>query len=1426
MESIIRWSVQHKLLILIGILGLIGAGYVALRDLPLDAVPDITNNQVQVVTISQTLAAQEVEQLITYPVEMALANLPGVEEIRSVSRFGLSVVTVVFSDNTPMLDARQLVKEQISIAAAEIPSGIGTPELMPITTGLGEIYQYVLVVQPGYEGKYNAMDVRTIQDWIVKRQLSGIPGIIEVSSFGGFLKQYEVALDPSLMRSMGVTIPEVFEVLSRNNENSGGGYIEKNHRAYYIRTQGLVQSPDEIEQLLIQLNDQGSPIRIRDVGTVQLGSAPRFGAMTMDGKGEAVGGITLMLKGANSSQAVANVRDRVKILEKSLPEGIALYPYLDRSNLVAKTIHTVEKNLLEGGIIVIVVLILLLGNLRAGILVASVIPLAMLFAIIMMRIFGVSANLMSLGAIDFGIVVDGAVIVVEGVLYALFAKHLGKQLTQAEMDEEVASAAGKLFRSAVFGVVIILVVFVPVMTLTGIEGKMFRPMAMTFSFAILGALLLSLTYVPAAGALILPNKIRAHHNLSDRFMEWLIRLYQPSLNWAIRLSTLVFGLAVGMLVVAVLVFRNLGAEFIPTLEEGDLAMQMTIQPGSALSESVKTSTAAESILLQNFPEVKHVVSKIGTAEVPTDPMAIEDADIMIILKEKEEWVSADSREELVDKMKAALEVIPGAAFEFTQPIQLRFNELMTGAKTDIAVKIFGEDMDQLAILADKAAALIQDIPGAGDVKVEQTDGLPQWVVTYDRTKLTEYGVDIQTLNQVIRSAYGGESAGIVFENERKFDLVVRLAGPFRQQVDLHQLQVPIADGHLVPLSEMAQVVQKEGPMQVSRENAHRRIHIGINVRNRDVASLVADIEAALDQNLRLPPGYSIAYGGQFENLQKAQQRLGVAVPIALVMILLLLYMAFDSFRDALMIFTAVPLAAIGGVIALWIRGMPFSISAGIGFIALFGVAVLNGIVLISRFKELAKEDIDDLRELILRGASSRLRPVIMTATVAALGFIPMALSSSNGAEVQKPLATVVIGGLVSSTLLTLVFLPVLYYQFNKKQFNKHLGSIAAILLIFFAGNAHSQPLLTADAAVEKALQNHPLLRSAQLQVEHAQLGLRTAKMLPGADFSLELGQVNSKLLDYRLNVQQDLLHPALRREQINRAQQQIQLSESERRLLSRDIAATVRGAWVDWYFQDQKCRILQQQIVDYSKWYEIVQLRYRAGESGRLDEQFGMAALQKAEAALTGAQMDRQVAWASLQRLARLDTVYVPAETPTGPLLRDTLSPAPDLLAVLQAQLSVARAETNVTEATRKPSWTIGYFNQNIRPDYFLQGVLAGVKVPLWPGAYKAQTEQARLQEQIVSENIAYQRDQTQRELDELTGLLSATNQGLQTWQDSYRKTLDNLQQLSELQMRQGESDYLQYFQTLQLSHQAVLEIWQWELRRRQILERIRYLSN
>ncbi len=1357
-QYIIHFSIRNKFIVGLGVLLLVAAGLYSAQHIPLDAVPDITNNQVQIVTVSQSLAPQEVEQLITYPIEIAMANIPGVLEIRSISRFGLSVVTVVFKDGVPMLDARQYVREQIDLATAEIPAELGSPELMPITTGLGEIYQYTLQVAPEQLGQYDAMKLRTIQDWIVKRQLSGIPGVVEVSSFGGFLKQYEVAVDPLRLQSFGLTVADVFSALQTNNQNSGGSYIERKSNAYYIRTEGRVNSSSEMGEIVVATR-QGIPVLVRDVAAVRLGAPPRFGAMTQDGKGEAVGGIVLMLKGANSSEVIDLVHQRVAEVQKSLPEGVSITPYLDRSVLIGKAIDTVSKNLIEGGLIVVFVLVLLLGNWRAGLIVASVIPLAMLFALTLMHLFGVSANLMSLGAIDFGIVVDGAVIIVESSLHFLFTTHVGKKLSQHEMDEVIETSTNRIYQSAAFGVLIILVVFLPIMTLEGIEGKMFRPMAQTVSFAIIGAMLLSLTYVPMISALFLKKDIREHHSFSDKIVDALRKLYRPSLLTALRLPYLVLGGSLAVLVGTVFIFSRMGGEFIPTLEEGDLAMQMAIQPGSSLQESIKTSTKAEQVLLANFPEVKSVVSKIGTAEVPTDPMAIEDADIMILLKEKSEWVSASSREELVQKMKEKLEAVPGASFEFTQPIQLRFNELITGAKTDIAIKIFGEDTEILASKAEEVATIVRQIQGAGDVKIEQTEGLQQLMISFDRQQIARYGLNIEELNTLVRSAYAGEKAGFVFEGERKFDVVIRLREENRSQLDLSRLYVRDFNGNLISMSQVATVTFSEGPMQVSRENTRRRINIGVNVRDRDVASLVTEIQQKLEAGIKLPPGYFIRYGGQFENLQNAQKRLGIAVPVALFMIFILLYFAFGSLKYALLIFTAVPLSAVGGVLALWLRGMPFSISAGVGFIALFGVAVLNGIVMISYLNQLKEEGNLSLIDLIENGALARLRPVVMTAMVAALGFLPMALSTSSGAEVQKPLATVVIGGLATATLLTLLVLPVLYLLANRKSYV--VSAKAWLLPLIFCGSfllpkesqAQNTSAVSEDYLIERALQEHPQMKQATLNVRMAQADKQGNALLGPLGVNYQRGQINASVRnDYNLNINQSFGNLPGYFSARKLADRAIEQQEAEKELTSRNLRFQVRHYFNDWLFFNHSLLQLTEQENLLGQAVESVGQQFAAGETDQSAVSVVKLALQNLRAKKLETMRLANQSGAALMELCWLESLPVFEQQPFMQLPVNQPAQASlssSLLSPIEKQKSWQLQNISHQRNGYFPELSAGFFRQKVEGLDGLQGWQVGLSIPIGLRKPKAAVAKARLELEKTEQSLQWQQQKLSADLSE-----------------------------------------------------------------------------
>lgn len=1034
-QRLIQFSIRHKLVVGILTIALIVWGSVSLAHLPFDSTPDITSNQVQVITTAPSLGAQEVEQYVTTPVEMALANIPRVAERRSVSRSGLSVITLVFDDDADIYWAREQVSQALKEAEDQLPADRANIGMAPITTGLGEIYHYTIRAAEGYEDRYTLDELRSLQDWVVRKQLSGTPGVAEVSGWGGFVRQYEVAVDNDRLLGAGVTIPELFEALQRNNGNTGGSYIENHSNQYMIRGLGVVGSLDDIAAITIN-NVGGVPVRVGDVAKVQMGSSTRYGAVTRNGEGEVVAGIALMLKGENFQEVSRNVKKRIAEIQKSLPEGIVIEPFIDRTELVNRVTHTIERNLIEGGLIVIFILVLFLGNLRAGLVVASVIPLSMLFAFGMMRTFGVSGNLMSLGAIDFGLIVDGAVIIVEAVCHHIAvskSRYRGKRLTQQEMDGEVYYSASRIRKSAAFGEIIIMIVYLPLLTLGGIEGKMFKPMALTIFFAIMGAFILSLTYVPMASALFLSKNSEHRANFSDRLMGWLEKAYLPVLRrcldrrvWVIGAMTLLFGGAVWL-------FTRLGGEFIPTLEEGDFAVEISMAQGTSLSQMVKTTTMAEKILLEQFPEVKQAVTRIGSAEIPTDPMPVERADMLIALKPKAEWTSARTKDELMEKMDRALSAIPGMDAEMTQPVQMRNNELITGIKQDVAIKIYGNDLDVLTEQARRVATLIRNVEGVSEPFVEKVRGLPQIQVEYDRDRLAAYGISVADANTVLATAFAGSVAGSVYEEDRRYDLTVRLDAPLRDDIEaVRNLYLPTSAGGRVPLSQVAAVEYRVAPAQITHDEGQRRIYVGFNVRGRDVQSTVRDIQEILDREWTLPAGYHYTYGGEFQNLMAATRQLGIAVPAALALILLLLFATLKSVRETLFVFSAVPLSLIGGVVALWLRGMPFSISAGVGFIALFGVAVLNGIVLVGQFNAFEREGMKSVRRRVIEGCRLRLRPVIMTALVASFGFLPMALSHGDGAEVQRPLATVVIGGLLTATILTLVVLPSIYETFTKK----------------------------------------------------------------------------------------------------------------------------------------------------------------------------------------------------------------------------------------------------------------------------------------------------------------------------------------------------------------------------------------------------------
>ena len=1336
---------------------LVGYGSYQLTKLPIDAVPDITSNQVQVITIAPSFGATDIERLVTFPIEQANNNIPGLIEIRSFSRFGLSLVTMVFEDKTDIYWARQQVAERLQSVQSVIPPGIGTPELGPVTTGLGEIYQYMLRAAPGYEDRYDITELRTIQDWIVRRQLLGVKGVAEVSSFGGKLKQFEIAVDPSRLQSHNLTISDIFNAVEKNNANTGGSYIERGATVLNIRTEGLIGSMEDIRNIALKTLPDGTPLFIKDVADVRIGSATRFGAMCVDNEGEVAGAIVMMLKGANSSQVIRDVKVRISEIQKRLPEGVVIEPFLDRSKMVNHAIGTVETNLLEGALIVIFVLVLFLGNLRAGLLVASVIPLSMLFAVIMMNLFGVSGNLMSLGALDFGLIVDGAVIIVEAVMHRLNANRgfmkIAK-LDQQQMDEEVGHSAGRMMNSAVFGQLIILVVYLPIFTLQGIEGKMFKPMAQTVAFALAGAFLLSLTYVPMMSSLFLSRKLNHRKNISDRMMEKTESLFERALKKVLRFPKWAISIVLVLFSVAVLVLLSLGGEFIPTLEEGDFAVETRVLTGSNLNTTIASTQKASAILLERFPEVEKVVTKIGSGEIPTDPMPMEAADMMVILKDKDQWTSAETFNELAEKMATAVEEVPGVTYGFQYPVQMRFNELMTGAKQDVVCKIFGENLDTLAKYASRMGNIISGVKGAKDLYVEAVTGMPQIVITYNRGVMARYGLSVGEINQIVNSAFAGQACGMVFEGERRFDLVIRLDTTHRQSIaDVMNLLIPTGMGTQVPLSHFANVEVQNGPNQVQREDAKRRIIVGFNVRGRDVQSIVDELRLKVDQQMSFPPGYYPVYGGAFENLNAAKKRLSIAVPVSLALIFMLLYFAFNSVRHGLLIYSAIPLSAIGGIFALYFRDMPFSISAGVGFIALFGVAVLNGIVLIAEFNRLRHEGVSDPLEIVLRGTRLRLRPVLMTAAVASLGFLPMALSNGAGAEVQRPLATVVIGGLLIATALTLFILPVLYLLFEKKYLQRTGTSVAALLVItlLLTGNCslYAQTPVTLQAAIDTALKKNLYVKNERLQAEYRKRLISTGADIPQTNIVAEYGQINSSYTDNKFSISQNFAFPSVYSRQKSMLRLQSAEATLKVTLKEAEIRKEVATAYYDILFLDQKRRLLLQSDSIYSVFLKVAEERFSQGETDVLEKM--MAQVQRGDIARQLQQVETDIETLHL----KFNIVVNPVMT-LRPMDSEMKMPAPFIadssvllahpsLQVLRQQRDASSLNIRLEKARMLPGFFVAYNNMsmlgngadnvNYGRSARFQSAQLGIGVPLFYGSQKAKIKSAS-SGRSIAENI------------------------------------------------------------------------------------------
>jgi len=1420
-NQIIEFSIKNKFLIGLFTVALIAWGIYSMTQLPVDAVPDITNNQVQVISIAPTLATQEVEKLISAPIEVSVATIPDVIELRSISRLGLSVVTVVFKDKVDIYKARQQISERLKEAETQIPVGVTHPELAPVSTGLGEIYQYLIKPKKGYESKYSLTDLRTIQDWIIKRELLGTPGVAEVNSYGGFVKEYEVAINPERLKSMNITVTEIFDALEKNNENTGSAYIEKNPTSFFIRGIGLVNSTEDIGKIVIKLTPEKVPILVRDIANVKMGHAIRYGAFVCD-TSEAVGGVVMMLKGSNAAQVVKNVKQRMEVIMESLPEGVTIEPFLDRTDLVDRAIGTVTRNLLEGGLIVVFVLVLLLGNMRAGLVVASVIPLSMLFAISMMNLFGITGNLMSLGAIDFGLIVDGAVIIVENVVHRLTKLKSGQpdqvKITRNQMDQTVMESSKRMMNSATFGQIIILIVYLPILSLVGIEGKMFRPMAQTVGFAILGAIILSLTYVPMISSLVLNRKKTRSVNFPDRIMNFLQRIFDPLFRYSLKHKASVLIVSALLFVGGIFLFTRLGGEFIPTLEEGDLASGIMTLQGGSLSNTVETVRKANKILKENFPEVKHAVCKVGAGEIPTDPTPVETGDYIITMKDKKEWTSASTREEMVEKMKTKVGAIPGVDFSFQQPISMRFNELMTGSKQDVAVKIFGDNLDTLAHEAERLERLIADIPGVEDIQVEKVTGSPQISVIYNRDKIAQYGLNIADVNRILRTAFAGNAAGVVFEEEKRFDLVVRFEEAFRRDIEnVRHLYFPLPDGRQIPLEEIASIDLRSGTAQVSRENTKRRITVSFNVRNRDVQSIITDIKKVVTKKLKLPSGYYITFGGQFENLIAAQKRLSIAVPIALILIFVMLFLTFHSFKQSLLIFSAVPLAAIGGIVALYLRGMNFSISAGVGFIALFGVAVLNGIVLIAEFNRLEKEEtVLDIYERVLKGLKIRLRPVIITAGVASLGFLPMALSTSAGAEVQKPLATVVIGGLISSTFLTLIVLPILYIVFskNKMKRNKHTPIIPAVVLLLLglvllpdAGRSQKSPMkiYTLQQAVNQALEFNGTMKSSLMEIENQKSLRQSAWNIAQTNIGFQYGQFNSFSKDNEFTVSQTLEFPTTYINQARLAKASIRSAELRSEFTRNEIIGQVKSTYHQLLFCLARLKLLQFQDSLFGNFHHAAQLRFQKGETNLLEKVTAETQLLNVKNQIKQALADIHIQECKLQTLLNEKMEISIADTLLTRLVLTIPNDSTSLLgnpliAYLDQQIRIYQLEKQVESSKLAPDLSVGYFNQSnkdISSGNRFDGIQAGIGIPIFFASQKGKIESAKIYQAIARNNFEFQWITLQHQLHILIQEFYKYQESLEYFENAALKQARIIISQADKSYMSGAIDYMEYVQNL-----------------------------
>lgn len=1442
LNKIIEFSIKNKFIIGIFTMMLILWGVYSASRLPIDALPDITNNQVQVITTSPSLATQEVEKFITYPIELELKSIPGIVELRSVSRFGLSLVTVVFEEDIDIYWARTQIMERLKNAEENIPEKFGIPFLAPVSTGLGEIYQYTLYADEAHKADYSLMDIRSIQDWTIVPQLLGTKGVAEVNTLGGKLKEYEVAVQPDKLKSLDVTMIEIFNALEQNNENTGGAYIDKKPNAYYIRGVGMVTELEDLRKIVVK-EKNGIPVLIRDIAEVRFGSAIRYGATTKDGKGEVVSGMVMMLKGQNSAEVIKLVKEKIEIIKETLPEGIIMEPFLDRSKLVDNAISTVQTNLIEGALIVIFILVLLIGNWRAGLIVASVIPLSLLFAISLMRLFGVSGNLMSLGAIDFGLIVDGAVIIVEAIVHRLQKVASKKALSQAEMDVEVYTAASKIRTSAAFGEIIILIVYLPILVLVGIEGKMFGPMAQTVSFAILGAFILSLTYIPMMSSLFLNKTISTKQTFSDKIIQFLNKYYQKLLIKAFEFKGLIIGFSIAAFIGALLLFNTIGGEFIPTLEEGDLATHIIIPPGSSLEQEIATTTKAEKLLMDKFPEIEQSVSKIGSAEVPTDPMPMEVADVMLILKPKKEWTSAKTKEELVHKMEEALDELPGVTTEFSQPIQMRFNELMTGVRSDVGIKIFGEDFDLLIGYGDKIVNLLQGVEGIENLRAETVSGLPQISINYDKDKLALYGLNVGELNQLVQMGFAGSKAGVIYEGEKRYDLVVRMEESSRKDIaNINNMYIPLSSGNQIPLEEVADIVLEKGPAQISREQGKRRIIIGFNVRGKDVQTVVEEIQLIIKENIDLPDGYYTEYSGQFQNLVEANKRLSIAVPIALFFILILLYFTFKNMKQSLLIFTAIPLSAIGGVLALWIRDMPFSISAGVGFIALFGVAVLNGIVLIGYFNQLKEEGMTDIIERIKVGTQVRLRPVIMTAAVASLGFLPMAMSNSAGAEVQKPLATVVIGGLITATLLTLILLPILYYYIEKINWKFSIKKASIIILFLSVGSGFAQNSYNLEQAIAYGLSHNLTLKNQELKGTIATENLLNENAFGNTNIQGNFGQINSTDYDHSFNISQSF-NPFLIFTQKQLIEQSNYSNQLKLEIAKQALVYKIRSVWNTIIYYQTLSNELSSQDSIQSKFLEITRRKFELGDINSIEKTNVETQTYQLKQKKLNSDWQIKILTNQLKELLFYKGPDFSIESKAFLAVNfvvDTSDIKNNLsLGFAIKEIELAIQTNKVQKANLYPEFELGYFMQSMQGDHVVDGnvinyglnpnfngITVGLSIPLFATKEKSKARIAKINIEAKENESEILKNTLNTQFHELIDRLINVKENLSFYENIALPNCESVISKAQFAYENGEISYIEFARTIQLNSDVKLSYLETIKNNNQIINSIYYLIN